>query len=152
MQTLLRGERGLLARKPGFKRVGVFLLQIEQVGERGVDALALPIHPLDVLDVHLDDLQLLPRSLPQLPRLVRLAPQLLGNVVHDLGQHVHLVLQYHLDDAQLVADVFDLGEELGFATNLQQRVDEDGIAVVACFVLADAAAGLPAATSATVVL
>lgn len=51
-------DDGLLASKPGLQRVGVFLLQIQQICQAEVDALPLVVHPVDVVLVHGDEAQL----------------------------------------------------------------------------------------------
>lgn len=124
--ALARGAGGLVACEAGLEGVGVLLLEVEEVGDGGVDAGGLGVEAGEVGGVVLEqEREVLGGAFER--RLARVRGGV--DVVEERGEqlvHGALVVEHLEDHGDFVADIFDLGEEVGFVANVEELVDEEG--------------------------
>lgn len=120
------GRNGPVGGEACLEGIRLFLFEVEKVGERRVDAFGLLVHPLEIFDMHVDCLQLVLGLLSTFECLEGLPPsQLVEQEISQFRKHGRLVLENHLDDVDLIADVLDFSQQLCLRTNIQQGVLEE---------------------------
>ncbi|OSS45480.1 hypothetical protein B5807_10131 [Epicoccum nigrum] len=122
--ALAGGPGGLVAGKAGLECVGVFLLEIEEVGDGFVDALCLLVHAFQIFDVGIDSLQLVSEmSLEILLWLVLFFVDVRDRCL-EIWNDGALILKHFHNHVELVADVLSLGQQVCLSTDIQKLVYE----------------------------